>query len=241
MLGARMQMAAAGAGGDAPFDPLSIGWHTAFWAEGSEFEALGLSDSDPVSSWPDEAATHDASQATGTRQPIYRASVAALNGQPGIEFDTSDDYLQTAAFTEISQPHTIVSVVRFTTTGQSRGTGAVAHHGIASGKRAALFQSGAGNMGISAGTAITGGGQDTLAHLYIAEYGATDTLAEDGTTIISGDAGAEGLTGLTLGAGFNIANFLGGYLAFLGLYDGTLTAQQKSDLLAWSKSHYGTP
>jgi hypothetical protein len=53
-------------------------------------DSLALSDGAKVSSWTDESANADhLIQATGTNQPLYRAS--GLNGLPAIEFTPSSD------------------------------------------------------------------------------------------------------------------------------------------------------
>jgi hypothetical protein len=55
----------------------------------------GLSDGTAVSSWADSSGNgRNATQATGTRQPIYRTTV--VNGQPIVRFDGVDDYMTVA-------------------------------------------------------------------------------------------------------------------------------------------------
>ena len=44
--------ASAKANGGGVFGPESIGWHSLFWAEGSEMAAEGYSDTDDVGTWP---------------------------------------------------------------------------------------------------------------------------------------------------------------------------------------------
>lgn len=74
------------------FDPLSIDWHAAFWADDPGWAPP--TDGGAVSQWDDASgnASH-ASQATVAKQPTFRASVAAFGGRSAIEFDGSDDSL----------------------------------------------------------------------------------------------------------------------------------------------------
>lgn len=240
--------AAAGAGAvPAPevFSPLSIPWHTAFWAEGPSFEALELSDSDPVPIWPDEASGFgDAEQATPASRPIYVASHSSFNNKPVVQGDGSDDVLVTGTGTALSQPNTVVVIGRVasvaipgTMVGGERSTGGVSHlvTGDANGAT--------GRYRIYAGTNVRTANnvQDSQAHLFIARFDSTDTLEMDGNQVISGNAGGFNVEQLSLFAFPNGNEPLEGEVAFAALLDGVLTVQQKNALLAWSQSYYGTP
>ncbi len=49
---------------------------------------FGFVDNDPVSSWPDRSGnSNDASQATGSQQPLFQSSV--MNGRPALQFDNT--------------------------------------------------------------------------------------------------------------------------------------------------------
>ena len=53
-------------------------------------ELTGLSDDDPVASWPDLSGHgNDAAHATGSKKPTYKTGVA--NGLPAVWFDGTDD------------------------------------------------------------------------------------------------------------------------------------------------------
>ena len=49
------------------FSPLQVGWTHAYWAEGPEFAALGLSNGAAVATWPDEVIVA-ASEASSHRE-----------------------------------------------------------------------------------------------------------------------------------------------------------------------------
>lgn len=223
------------------FHPVNdIAWHAAFWASGNEFAALGLSDGGAVTTFPDEKGTRDATQATASKKPTYRASVASLNNRPVVEFDGVDDALQTASWTGLASS-TFVLVQRFLSA--AGGTTNIHIDGIASGNRQIAGYNSVGNWAqYSGGTIRTDGASDTNPHFMVGVFAATDTLDKDGSNVISADSGSHTLTGITMGARYDGAAAFGNVqLAFVGLKDGTLTAQEKANLLAWSRSFYGTP
>lgn len=225
------------------FNPIAAAsWHTAFWTSGPEFAALGLADGAAVATLPDEAGAHDATQATGAKRPIYRAASAGMNNRPVVEFDGLAHALATAAFTALSQPNEIVMIGRVRNA--APGATAVIFTGIASGNvhQFAITTTGP-SWRINAGANAAGGTPNTNKHYFrIALDVAQDILNIDGTGIIAGDAGAHTLTGLTLGATVGGG---GSYsqldLAFLGLSDGLLTADQRTALIGWSRDFYATP
>lgn len=99
-----------------------------------------------------------------------------------------------------------------------------------------------GESGFGHGISLARGPTDIHRALVRAVFASTDSLHLDGTSIASGSAGTENLSGVRLAANAGgTADFGHLQIAFVGLKDGTLTAQERSDLLAWSQSHYGTP
>ena len=244
MIGARMRRAASGLlTTDPPAPggmPLGIDWHTAFWAEGDNMAAQNYTNDDQVPTWPDETVNgRDATQATSSQQPLYKASVAALNSKPAVKGDGSNDKLRTAAFAAtVANPFTIVTVGHVTSVGEHL------HDGLTSGDRAVLSATSTSNgWQIYNGAGVVGGTHDSSAHLFVVTFTGTDTLEVDGTEVASGDAGSHALTGINLFSNFTTTSsaFNSGHIAFLGLKEGTLTSEEKSDLLAWSRSHYVTP
>lgn len=221
------------------FDPeTSITWHSLFWAEGTDFQAEGYSDTDNVTTWPNETGESDATQASGSSQPTYRSSVTALNNQPAVE-GISSDKMPTAAFSVAPSYASGVSVVAIAnTTSNSYIFG-----GIASGNRNCVIRA-AGGWQIYAGSSVEQGGtSDNDAHLLVATFdGSTgnDTLTVDGTGVIDADSGSHTLTGVTLMGRYTLGIPLVGHLAFLGVYEGDVTADGSwSDFTDWAEDHYG--
>ena len=63
-------------------------------------DASAAGDGNAVASWIDRVSSLDLAQATGTKQPLYRAS--GIGGEPALEFDGTDDLLRLAAADALS-------------------------------------------------------------------------------------------------------------------------------------------
>lgn len=229
----------------AAFNPQTdITWHSLFWAEGSAFQALGLSDTDLVTTWPNETGESDATyDSLLTHRPTYEASVTALGSQPAVTFDGVNDSLKSAAFS--SNPATPYSVVVIGIRTATGGPGYFTD-GITSSARNIVASNGS-NWGFYAGTAWIdfAVAHGTAAHLWTVTAIDGSTGSEkgylDGTLKVTSNAGSHVLTGITLGAKYNIsANRLTGSIAFAGIYEGDFAADSNyAAFKTWVASHYG--
>jgi hypothetical protein len=71
----------------------------ALWLDASRL--TGISNGDAVATWTDASGNgHTAIQGASTSRPVYVAS--AVNGQPAVQFDGVNDYLQNTSFTTLS-------------------------------------------------------------------------------------------------------------------------------------------
>lgn len=178
----------------------------------------------------------DAVQFTGTKQPAYRASVAALNGKPAVQGDGVDDFLQTAAWSSaLTQPSSVVVVGSVSAEDNLTD-------GITSTNRHLVKEILGTDWRIFAGTSVDGGTSDTDPHLFAAVFnGASSTLDVDGVEVVSGNAGAQTLTGLTIGSNYNgTAAWNSGHIAFVGAIAGDIEADANwPAFVAWVESHYG--
>lgn len=236
-----MRRAAAGvSAGGGSFDPTVISWHSMFWTEGDDFIAEGYSDTDAVGTWPNETGESDATEATN--RPTFDAVNAAYNDAPTVHFSASNSKLQTGTFS--TSPTTASSIV------------VVGNYGVVSGYRC-LFDSVSGTrrqaFWVSAdGTQwtifarsaeVSGGAADTNPHLFVCYFDGSsgnDTITVDGTEVASGNAGSSTPTGLTLGNLTNGTGSFQGDLAFVGKYQGDVTAHESWGAVeAGIASHYG--
>lgn len=216
------------------FDPLTVGWAHAYWAEGPEFVALGLSNGAAVTTWPDEIGTADLSQATSTKQPAYQATAGA-GGQPAVKAD-GGDVLHSATITTITQPFTLVCIL----TGEDNDSVPIAGDDgslrflYGAGTRWAIYF---GNYLQSATTADFGS-----AHLMVVlASGGSSQIEKDGTALVTGNAGTGTATSVTLfGGGNTPVNPSVAALSFGAIYSGDARTDPKwTQFKAWVTSHYG--
>lgn len=226
----------------ATFDPLtSIAWSHAYWAEGTEFTALGLADAGVVSTWPDEVGSSDLSEATN--KPIYVASDATLNSKPLVRFDGVNDKLK-GSFTSIPGPHTIVMIGRYL--GGSTTTQRIAYDG------ASNYQN---NLAISPSNYVTPNRfsivtsvsattasnmpYDNNPHLFrtLAKTLGQKLFVNEVDRNLTPDASNPNLTGLTMGARGDSTQFGQWDIAFLGVYAGELASI--TEFHEWAQVHYG--
>ncbi len=214
------------------FDPLTVGWTHAYWAEGPEFVALGLSNGGAVGTFPDEIGTADLTQGTGSAQPAFQSSVAALGNRATVKSDGAD-WVGPTTITIISQPFSVVVVESGATAGSLLVSTA--------GDLGWCFYMSGGVWLANAGSTISGGSADSGAHmLRFYANSASSKLAEDETVVVTGNAGTYGAGPIQLfripAPGFNSA----AHLAFVGIYAGDVATDAKwTQFKAWVTSHYG--
>lgn len=219
------------------FHPLSIVWHSVWWAGDPGWSHP--SDGSLVSSWHDATGNgHDASQGTGGNQPTYRASSASFNNKPAVDFTAGSRYLSVGAFTTLGSgpsAFSVVSVVKAGTTANNFyfsgcPTGPAGAIGVQSTPAWRLFN----------GSAVSAGTADTSPHFYSAIFnGASTKLIVGSTTYNPGSAGTSTVASYQLNGYTGAATGTDGLIAFLGLYDGDITAHVRwNDLKIWISNMY---
>lgn len=189
----------------------------------------GVTDGATISTWDDTSGSNrDATQATASLRPVYRASGA--EGYPVVDFSNRGAYMQTAAVTAINQPLTVFAVV---------SEFSIRRHplyicdGLDSSHR----------MGISAFTttsvAVLAGSSITLSNaadhpyryplcLFTAQMnGASSYLDRNGgALIVAGNAGSHSTTGVTLGQPYTLdaPSENGIAIGELRVYSGTMSS-----------------
>ena len=224
------------------YNPLTaITWAAAFWADDPSWSNPG--NGNAVSSWRDgTGGTNHAVQATGTKQPLFRSSVTALNNRGGVEFDGVNDIL-VAPISSIAQPYSMVVISQFVANTDNTYVMTTAASGASPGIR--QVNSSGFVFGLYAGTAYNStAAADTNGFLVTGYFnGASSVVTKDGTAAASGAAGATA-TGTTLNlAAFGSTSptaFSNQRLAFVGLISGNVTTngawtQFKSD----TATYYG--
>lgn len=203
-------------------------------------DAINQTDGSAVSSWPDSSGNaNNATQATGTNQPIFKTAI--LNGRPIVRFDGTNDNLKTAAFASPLSVSTIFVVAKMSTADQIQ----YFYDGITTTNRNALLRYDAANGGQLdqfAGTEVFGafvkGSFVVLSSVF---NGASSATYNNGASIISGNVGTQTLTGLSVGADrINVA-FLNGDIAEILVYDSALSSTDRAKARTYLSQKYAIP
>lgn len=194
----------------------------------------GLSDNEPVSSWPDSSGLgNDAVQPSAQKQPTYKVNV--LNRKPTVRFDGAGDFLATAPFPmPLPQPNTVFMVVR-----TNRPT------------KADVFMDGAEYMShlvdtdtvnyrMYAEAPLSATRGDTGFHVLTAKFdGASSLLAVDGGQRYGGNSGPRALGRLTLGVRADQLTLpLDGDIAEVIIYNTALSAPAMEQVEFYLKIKY---
>jgi len=182
-------------------------------------QALSGNDGDGLSTWPDEIGNNDI---TGGN-PIIRD--AGINGNRSLEFDGVNDSLD-ISFSTISQPNTIISVVEF---GKSDTTEDSFIIDSESNSDHAVSQGRFGEQSIQAGSRLGGTAvtQDPILITGIFD-GSNSVIKENGSQQNTGDAGNNGLTGISVGINQSGSTdrMYQGYIGEIMVYESRLSSSE---------------
>lgn len=179
-----------------PVFPLDIpGSPIVYWAY--EADRLSGTDDSAVASWSDmSAAGRTLSQATSTSQPTLQT--AELNGLQVVRFDGADSL--TGSGWTLNQPFTVFFVVK------SALVDATPRNIIsqASGPTVLIRKHSNNFLQAFAGTVLADDVMTTSWAMGFAIFnGATSSVALNGATVTTGNAGTSAMTGLTMGSAWN--------------------------------------
>lgn len=193
-------------------------------------------DGGAVSSWRNGGSVGgDLVQATGSKQPTYRASTAALNGQPTVQSDGTDDGLSLTGL-NIAQPLYLLVIGKWETNTNSTL--------VATRYSSVDTDSGLRNntvnfkLGVATGFDISA--FNTNAHLFTCVLNnASSSASIDGAAAATGTTGANNITGIDL---FNNAanHYAAAHLGYVALFTTDPTAQPEwADFTSWVETTYG--
>lgn len=166
-------------------------------------------------------------------------TLGTLNGRACPVLNASG-WCKTSAFASaISQPYTIVSVSQRT---DALSLDRYICDGIgASNRGAVLHLNSNSSLSIFAGTVLgTAGTNSTAASVVVSTFnGASSSIVRNGSSIASGNAGAQTLTGLEIGArNDNTLGFIGP-IALVAIISGTNYAARAATIAAAARTYYG--
>jgi len=203
-------------------------------ADGTLAAFCGAGDGFVYRWWDQSGNARHAVAAADTNEPqIVDAGVVILeDGKPAIQFDGTNDYMD-ATSVIVSQPDTVFAVVN-----RVSGAGNHLFDGITTRQVLSINASLQDSMFAGAPAPSTSAvfGEPVL---YAAVFnGAGSSLYRDGVQVISGNAGANSLSGLRIGAFTPTAANLNGTIQELIIYPSDMSSQREriEGWLAWSLS-----
>lgn len=185
------------------------------------------SDADPIGAVVDKSGNgNDVTQGTTAAKPTYKT---AIQNSLSAGLGDGGDYLASGAFTEATQPTTLFLVVK----NPAIASFETITDGISGTKRHLVQpQSSGSTLRVNAGTSLdTASGATTSTALYAIVFnGSSSIVRKDGSQINTGNAGTQGITGVTLFAdNGGSANFTGYIMEYL-LYDAEITGTDLSNI-----------
>ena len=163
-----------------------------------------------VKTWYDQSGNaNDATQSTAANQPqiVSSGSVILENGKPSVDFDGSDDFLQTASFSTAAQPLTQFGVGRINPS-YSLSTNYTFASSNIPGNRTHFFYRSTGKLAIFSGSSIQGIDNTTsIQFVFSALFNSPNSeLILNGSSIVTGDSGSQSF-GSSLLIGNQSSNF----------------------------------
>lgn len=188
-----------------------------------------------VGSWTDIVAGEVASM-VGTASGVV---VSTLNSKPAVLFNATANFA-TAAFAAgaISQPHIILSVFDWNIATSFR----YVHDGTGGSNRAALVREGTPRAMLNGGVALVADNDFTQDPSYAVctLNGASSSLNLNGV-VKTGNAGANTLPGMTIGALSGNTNRFSGTIALIAVVSGANYVARAATILSALQSYYSFP
>jgi hypothetical protein len=237
--------------GGTVFDPESIGWHTLFWAEGTEFKAQGYVHGDDLSTVPDEfGAAADDATVTASSHHEYRTNTAVFDGEPHMYFSgsTSGNAITTGNFVKAAPTAQYTLVVIFWPIDYAADYQYLLTDNDNSNQLSMQIYPSSNNvrLGPNASYLIIADDAPQAMCLYFdTAVGGNDVVTNNGVSHANTPTDFAVTTpgGLALGArgADNQYEFEGG-IAMVGIYNGDLRAHDDwVSLSAWCERKYGVP
>jgi hypothetical protein len=148
----------------------------------------GVADGTVLANWPDLTGNGvNLNNHAGT--PTYFSTTTAklINGHPAVYFN-ADGYMSSSSALSVAQPFTIFVVYKYAASGTRYTCGSAGSLAVGNDGSGGVYR-------IYAGSFISGGTPDTAVHVVTAQFhGSTSLIRVDGTQIVSGNAGATGMS-----------------------------------------------
>lgn len=199
-------------------------------------------DGDPVGAAVNQGSDiYDIVQATSGAKPTYKTGI--LNGQPVLRFDGGDSLIGAFAGGAISQPYTIFVVSQLSAGAVNDNNTHFLTDGNDATNRAGVFKN-AGttpdSWALFAGANLVGGNSDSDWNIWtILPNGASSQFWDSGVSEASGNAGANSIDGLAVGARYDgTASWWIGDIAEVLIYTGNLSTADKNQVAQYLSTKY---
>ena len=179
-----------------------------------------------VAKWYDQSGNgnNDAAQASASSQPQIVSSglVIKVNDVAAVDFDGTNDYLETDTFTEIPQPTSYFGVFKFDESkNQNIFDGSSVNRQLIGGSDTTYKLFG--------GIQITGGITNTNQNSFNGILSTTDSLFINNISVISGNAGSNEIDEIVMGSNiFRNGGFLNGKIQELIFYPSDQSANREA-------------
>lgn len=197
-----------------------ISWYASYWAEGTQGTPF-VADT-TAAQWDDNSGnSRHIAQVTAGSRPTYRASVAALNNRPALEFATDILLLDNTGFNIAAAPFSIVVIANWVSPDSSSDNLVGPNVGATAlvRKTSSVF-----NVWTNVVTTIA---VDSNVHLMGGVWnGASSKAMYDNQTITGTTTGAA-MDGINIGGAGGSASSQTANIAFVGVYIGDITAHVK--------------
>lgn len=169
-----------------------------------------------------------------SNQVFYTA--AAINGNPAATFGGADDLHTVSNWSSLTQPFVIAGVFKFTNI-TSEGT-LVADSSTSSTR---VYQDGT-DFKHAATTPLNGGTADNNAHYFVSKFltGSSGEFRLDGSSIVTGDDGTAGLSGLYIGASSDGTDKALVHVAVMTVFSADVSGSDLTELEAYLAGVAGT-
>jgi hypothetical protein len=203
---------------------------------------MGVSIGTGVQAWADQSGVGDSNrnvtQATGSAQPTYTASEPDFAGRPSVTFGGSHYLVSGTWSASLAQPATWYIVAKIT---GAAGTQELIDGGDSTHRHAIWCAPSLALTPIFAGTQLTASKNMVVPTVLCGVFnGASSAIYMNSTTAsVTGAAGAQALTKLTVGATYNLAGLLSGKVAAIVAYSGAHDSATRASILAALGAYYG--
>jgi hypothetical protein len=201
---------------------------------------VGLSDNDPVGSWPDSSPAEVACTASGAARPTYKTNV--INGLPAVLFNGTANWMLNSSWTDLTQPNTTYVLMLGDTDGNRQVC-----DGKFSGKRHAFATTGldpdwrarvyAGSLYDDVADANDFPLNTWIIYSHLWNT-ASSEMYKDGVSLNTGNCGSHQMGQVRLGTFDESSAWWSGYIANFLVYNEAHDATERADVVAYLNTLY---